>query len=143
MTKICSIVILFFCVLAGSVSSAGGQMTDLEGEWINVDLRTRGLTRLVISKTENGWSIGASGKCHPKDCSWGAVVLAPLGESVEDYSFARGFAVWKAGFATKYMTLTLSNGQLTAEIITIFCDRSGRANTRRLDVLQRADQAAE
>ena len=143
MKKISSIVILFVCVLAVSAFSAEGQTPDLEGEWINVDLRTRGLTRLVISKTENGWSIGAWGKCHPKDCSWGAVVLAPLGNSVEDYSFNRGFAVWNAGFATKYVTLTLSNGQLTAETINIFRDRSGRAHYRTVDVFQRADERAE
>jgi hypothetical protein len=143
MTKPCSIVILFVCVLFGSVASAAGQTPDLEGEWANVDLRTRGLTKLVISKTENGWSIGAWGKCHPRDCSWGSVVLAPLGSSVEDYSFNHGFAVWNAGFATKYVTLKLGNGQLTVETINIFRDRSGRAHYRTLDVFQRADQTAQ
>jgi len=143
MRKIYSIVFLFVCVLGGSVISAAGQTPDLEGEWANVDLRTRGLTKLVISKTETGWGIGAWGKCHPRDCTWGSAVLAPLGSSVEDYSFNQGFAVWKAGFATKYVTLTLSNGQLTAETITIFCDRSGRANVRHKGVFQRTDQPVE
>jgi len=138
MTKVCSILIL--CFLASSVVS--GQTADIEGEWVNVDSRTRGLTRLVISKSEKGWSIEAWGKCHPKDCVWGTTFLAPLGSSVEDHSSNQGFAIWKAGFATKYVTVTLGDGQMAAEIITIFCDRSGRANVRSVDAFKRAEEGA-
>lgn len=143
MKKISLIVILLVCVLTVWVFSVGGQTPDLEGEWVNVDVRTRGLTKLVISKTEKGWNIGAWGKCHPKDCVWGSTVLAPFGSSVEDYSFNQGFATWNTGFATKYVTLTLAEGQLTAKTITIFRDRSGRANFQNLDVFQKADQRVE
>jgi hypothetical protein len=143
MKKIISIVILFVCILVVSRFSAAGQTADLEGEWVNIDSRTRGLTKVVISKTEKGWSISAWGKCHPKDCAWDSVLLAPLGSSVEDFSFTQGFAVWNAGFATKYVTLTLGEGQLTVETVNIFRDRSGRANYRTMDVFQRSGQRAE
>ena len=142
MRRTCSIVLLLALVLAGSVFSAGGQTVDLEGEWVNVDSRTRGITRLVVSKARMGWAIEAWGKCHPQDCVWGSTVLNPLGSSVEDFSFNQGFAVWNAGFATKYVTLTLNEGRLTTETVTIFRDRSRRANVRNVDVFQRPEEQA-
>lgn len=142
MKKMCSIVILFVFVLAGSELSATGQTVHIEGDWVNVDSSTGGITRLVISKTETGWGIEAWGKCHPKDCVWGSVVLDPLGSSVADYSFKQGFAVWNAGFATTYVTLILTRGRLTAETITIFRDRSGRANYRKVEMFQRTEEQA-
>ena len=123
------------CILA-----THGQTSELAGEWVNVDPRTRGLTRLVISRSEKGWNISAWGNCHPRDCVWGSVVIAPVGSSVDDHSFYQGFAVWRAGFATKYVTLKLDNVHLQAEVITIFCDRSGRANFRSVDRFQRGEE---
>ncbi|MFL6468025.1 MAG: hypothetical protein ACJ72Z_08715, partial [Pyrinomonadaceae bacterium] len=140
MKTISWIVILFVCILVGSVHSAVGQTSNLEGEWVNVDTGTRSLTRLVVSKAGKAWGIEAWGKCHPTDCVWGATVLTPVGSSVEDFSFTRGFAVWNAGFATKYVTLTLNEGRMTVETVTIFRDPSGRANTRNAEGFQRADE---
>ncbi len=139
MKNLCMLTILPAFVLGIFVFSVSGQAADIEGEWINVDLRTRGLTRLSISKQGAGWAIAAWGKCHPKDCVWGSTVLAPLGSSVDDFSLNQGFAIWNAGFATKYVTLEFGNGHLAADVITIFRDRSGRANVRHLDVFQRVE----
>ena len=129
--------ITFTCILV-----THAQTSAIEGEWLNRDSNTRGLTRLVISRSEKGWNIGAWGKCHPKDCVWGSAVLVPLGNSVEDHSSDQGFAVWNTSFATRYMTLTFEDGKLAAEMITIFRDRSGRANFRSVDMFQRTDIAA-
>jgi hypothetical protein len=114
-----------------------GQEPGLAGEWRTTDPRTRGITRVVVSMEESGSSVQIFGKCHPKDCDWGWVQLHPLGVSVEDHSFAGGFAVWDAGFATKYVTVARAGDTLTVETVTIFNDRSRRANFRVREVLRR------
>src|SRR3982750_4968948 len=118
--------VLTFLVLSGASFAQSQPQPQFEGEWINVDPKTRGLTRLVISREENGWGIQAWGRCHPSDCVWGIVPLEPIGKSVTDSSFNRGFAIWDPGFATNYVTLRLEKGHLFAEMITIFKDRSRR-----------------
>jgi hypothetical protein len=113
------------------------QDADLAGEWVTTNPRTRGITRIVVSMGESGWVAQTFGKCHPSDCDWGWVPLHPMGASVEDHSFYSGFAVWDAGFATKFVTMVRSNDTLTVEVVTVFKDRSRRANFRMKEVLRR------
>ena len=116
---------------------ASCQEEDLAGQWVTTDPRTRGIKRIVISRSESGWVVQTFGKCHPSDCDWGWVSLHPMGESVEDRSFYSGFAVWDAGFATKFVTMVRTGDTLTVEIVTVFKDRSRRANFRMKEVLRR------
>ena len=116
---------------------ASSQAQDLAGEWVTTNPRTRGLTRIVITKGESGWAAQTFGRCHPNDCDWGWVTLHPIGASVEDHSFYSGFAVWDAGFATKFVTMVKTAETLTVEVVTIFRDRSGRANFRMKEILRR------
>lgn len=140
MAKILLVTILLGWVCISPAFAASWQTQDIEGEWISVNPRTRGITSIIVSKDGSGWSIQAWGKCHPRDCVWGSVALTPIGESVEDVSFNRGFAIWDAGFAVKYVTLTVVKDRLTAETITVFKDRSRRASFRSVEVLRRADE---
>ena len=115
-----------------------GQDAGLAGDWRAANPRTRGITRILVSGAETGSSVRAFGKCHPNDCDWGLATLYPVGDSVEDHSFNRGFAVWDSGFATKFVTITKLGDCLAVETVTIFKDRSGRANFRMREVLKRA-----
>ena len=113
------------------------QEADLAGEWLTTKPRTRGITRIVVSKGESGWTAQTFGKCHPNDCDWGWAELHPMGASVEDHSFDSGFAVWDPGFATKFVTMVRTEDTLKVEVMTIFKDRSGRANFRMREILKR------
>ena len=113
------------------------QDSGLAGEWVTTNARTRGITRIIVSREGAGWSAQTFGRCHPHDCDWGWVPLLPVGASVEDDSFGGGFAVWNAGFATKYVTMLKTGDTLTVETVTIFKDRSRRANFRAKEVLKR------
>lgn len=113
------------------------QGADLAGEWVTTNQRTRGITRIVISRAESGWVAQTFGRCHPSDCDWGWVPLHPLGKSVEDHSFASGFAVWDAGFSMKFVTMVSVEDTLKVEVVTIFKDCSGRANFLGKEVLRR------
>ena len=119
--------------------SVPGQDADIAGEWVTTNPRTRGITRIVVARSQAEWSVRAFGRCHPSDCDWGWVPVRPVGRSVEDHSFATGFAVWNAGFATKFVTMARTGDSLTVEIVNIFNDCSGRANYRAKEILKRSD----
>jgi hypothetical protein len=127
-------------MLASVFSAVARDADSIAGEWVSVDPHTRGITRVIIAQDGAGWAVQAFGRCHPRDCDWRSVPVVPLGEAVEDNSFRQGFAVWKPGFATKYVTFTLREERLVADIVTVFHDCSGRANFRRTEVLKRRDE---
>ena len=133
--------ILFVAVISicAAPRIVSGQDADIAGEWVTTNPRTRGITRIVVSREDAGWFVQTFGKCHPTDCDWGRVPLHPVGESVEDDSSAGGFAVWDAGFATKFVTMSRRGDTLSVETVTIFKDRSGRANYRMKELLKRSD----
>lgn len=118
-----------------------GQAFELEGEWVSVNDRTRGITRIRISQDGAGLVIEAWGKCHPTDCVWGGVRLLPVGDHVEDFRSARGFAIWDPGFATKYVNLVSHRNRLIVEVTTVFKDCSQRANFRMVETLRREGEA--
>jgi hypothetical protein len=117
-----------------------GQATSLEGEWVAVSASTRGITRIVIAPERDGYTVEAWGKCHPNDCEWGKVILTAVGDSVEDNSFTRGFAVWEPGFASKYLVFSLDRRMLRVQTVTIFRDRSRRASYRIVEYLRRSEE---
>jgi hypothetical protein len=131
-------IFLMAFVVFGAYSNAFGQAgDDIAGEWVNVDPQTRGMTRIIVAQDDTGWIVQAFGKCHPTDCEWGWVAIDPLGETVADHSFKKGFAVWDHGFSVRHVTLIRRNDRLTVEIVNIFNDRSRRAGYRRIDVMKR------
>jgi hypothetical protein len=140
MKKFTSCFTILFCIyLASTMVSAQGS-DRLSGEWMNSNPRTRGITSIVVVDGGSGWSVEAWGKCHPTDCVWGKTKLTPIGDSVEDDSFDRGFAVWEPGFASKYVEFAMDGGLLRVEIITIFKDRSRRSSFRSVEYFRRAEQ---
>jgi hypothetical protein len=137
-TRVIGLVVILAIIKIASVQA---DQQDFIGEWVNVNLKTGGLTRLVISEDDNGWAIHAWGKCHPEDCDWKTVRLPVLSSSVADRSFKYGFAIWEFGFATKYLTLSKDGDQLKVEVVTIFKenDRHPRSNTKYTDRMRRVE----
>ena len=136
-TKFAALVVAAVASIFWAPHIVSGQDADIAGEWVTNNPRTRGITRIEVSRSESGWSVRAFGKCHPNDCDWGWVPVLPVGRSVEDHSFATGFAIWDPGFSTKFVTMARTGDGLTVEIVNIFNDRSGRANFRAREILKR------
>jgi hypothetical protein len=134
--KLSALLIITF--LAFSVASYA-QPTELEGEWVSISPRTRGITRIVISAESDGHIVEAWGKCHPTDCAWGRTQLTRVGKSVEDRSFTSGYAVWEPGFASKHVLLLLERRMLRVETVTVFKDRSRRSSYRVVEYLRRPE----
>ena len=130
-----------FVILILLSVSGFSQGSDLEGEWVSVSPRTRGLTRIVITAEPDGYIVEAWGRCHPADCAWGRTALTRVGKNVEDDSFTSGYAVWEPGFASKNVMFSIDRRMLRAETVTILRDRSRRSSYRIVEYLRRSEES--
>jgi len=135
-------ILLVVAIVVVSLASYG-QATELEGEWVSMSERTRGITKIVITSESDGHVVEAWGKCHPSDCAWGWTALTRVGKSVEDQSFTSGYAIWEPGFASKYVLLSLDRRMLRVETINVFKDRSRRSSYRLVEYLRRAGEQTD
>ena len=110
------------------------------GKWFNVDPETPTITTIIVKKKNDSWTIQAWGKCHPKDCDWGAVPLNMIGDSTTDKTFDCAFAEWKFDFKTTYLTMRMQGDQLVVETISVFKDNSNRSNYRKLSLMKRSKE---
>lgn len=133
-----SVLLVVIFLLASSASYA--QSSELEGEWVSMSARTRGITRMVITSEADGYVVEAWGRCHPSDCKWGRTALTRVGKSVEDDSFKSGFAIWEPGFASKHVMLSFERRVLRVETVTVFKDRSRRSSYRVVEYLRRPEE---
>lgn len=129
-----------FVLLVLTSLASRGQSTELEGEWVSMSPRTRGITRMVITSEPDGHIVEAWGKCHPSDCAWGRTGLTRVGKSVEDRTFTSGYAVWEPSFASKHVLLSLEQRVLRVETVTVFRDRSRRSSYRVVEYLRRVGE---
>ena len=118
------------------ISNALCIQPDEEGEWVNIDPNTRGLTRINLrfvcqDQIRNGepyppgppWYVHIWGKCHPTDCDWGEVGATQL---TSGYIYA----FYDHGFAKRYVYAKMSAvrpGLLYVYMWTNFTD-PGRAD---------------
>lgn len=131
---------LSFAILVLASFAGRGQGTELEGEWVSISPRTRGITKIIITAETDGHIVEAWGKCHPTDCAWGRTPLTRVGKSVEDESFKSGYAVWEPAFASKHVVLSLDRRMLRVETVTVFRDRSRRSSYRIIEYLRRPEE---
>ena len=146
---------MFVSILA--VSYAFGASEDnFKGEWINTD--TQGITRVVIRQEGDVWKIRAWGRASPNPIDWGETTLHLIGDSAGAKEFKRGFAKWEMGFADTFLLIRFEgtgsdyyteeiNGekvhfradvpQILIENITLFKDKSGRSNFRKVSLLHK------
>jgi hypothetical protein len=71
LTTVAMSAILFGPFSAASVQAQAIPQNLLDGNWKNIDPRTRGIDVILI----NGMKIHPFGVCHPKDCDWGVLKL--------------------------------------------------------------------
>ncbi len=91
------------------------------GTWTNKDLKTRGITKIIVS--DKGKKIQTFGKCHPNDCDWKTV---PLKKSGSIYK-----ATYEQGFATKKLSISQSgtNGMKVVVDVDYHDNRQDRRDT--------------
>jgi hypothetical protein len=121
----------------------------LVGEWVNIDLNTGGLTKVIITKENNELLINAFGKCHPEDCELGVVKLHKIAASIEDdkniLPFDYLLATWhvegkEPNAMIDIMKIIFETGpkpKLQIETITIFNDNSNREDYHRLEIMKK------
>jgi len=128
----------FVCMLTGiavllvfsSVSFAG--LNNFAGTWKNVNTRTKGITKLVISVKGRTATVHAWGKCRPRDCDWGTV-------RARYYKNNSLRAAYRTKIATRSLVLTLKGkNSLKASVKTHYTDRSGRKDRRNTYTFKRA-----
>lgn len=104
-----------------------------EGQWVNTDPNTRGLTRIDVrfvcqDQVLNGkpyppgapWYVHLYGSCHPTDCDWGEVEAERIGTG-------HLYAYYDHGFARRYVYVKMSQyrpGQLWVWMWTDFVSPS-------------------
>ena len=136
----CSCMLLILTSTTFQAPASVASAYSFDGEWVNVNNQTHGVTRLVINEEVANSKIEAWGRCHPNDCYWGKVDLKLVGRSVTDHSFEYALAVWEHSHATQYMILTRKEQTMTVETITIFKDGSSRSNYRTREEMRRASE---
>lgn len=109
---------LFIAFLFSASSSFAAR---LDGDWINIDRNTRGLTKVKI--IGNNAKINAWGSCSPKDCNWGAKRMYGSGSNYK--------AIYNQGFAVKKLDIALlRDGRLCVIVKATYKDsRKPRTNT--------------
>lgn len=100
------------------------------GEWINVDEKTGGLTRITVTTTKDGgWIIQAWGAASGGEIDWSKTTLTLLrdyeanGDTDEEKCMNKyGFAIWVKKHADTHLTLRLEKDRLLCEAYTLFKD---------------------
>ena len=121
------VIALVACLLMffGS-SSAFASLDQFAGKWENIDAKTRGVTRLVISIVDSKAKVHAYGSCEPSDCDWGEVEGVAYAPSVDSKlkETAQAITVSYAGGETIMVVRPIANDRLQVEIFTRFTDKS-------------------
>jgi len=63
------------------------------GEWINVDKKTRSVTRFILKKSGDKFFINTWGSCSPSDCAWGEVSVDVFTKDVSSNSKTDGIVL--------------------------------------------------
>ncbi len=124
---------------AALVNPAAAAPADFIGVWVNKDVNTRGVTRVVVTSAGgNKLNIQVFGKCHPTDCEWGTKPLVTYGLNVQDTNHNYATTIYNQGFANSLLTLGYAGNEILLQGYTQFLDSSGRQNYYSRDYFQRA-----
>lgn len=126
---------LFPALLALVAFAASGwaQSRGLAGEWVSINERTRGLTRVVIAAEDDGLTVEVWERCHPTDCEWGKRTLGPFTSESVDRRFA-----WMPVNATTHLIFSIDRRMLLVETVTLLPHRSKRPSYRKSEYFRRA-----
>ncbi len=129
-----AVLLLTVCGAPAAPAQAPAVTVSLDGTWVNVDAKTRGLVQIDIHDKK----IHPYGRCHPNPCDWGELKAKSFASSVESTFPAALTAKYTTNFCRSEITLSLeADGRMRAEVFTHFTDASGRSDYRFVDYLKR------
>lgn len=112
-------------------AAPGARIDDFVGNWVNVDLNTGEMTRLVVGRVDDSTlSLQGFGACTPTDCDWGviSVPFTPF-TVIGTYDF---------GFKSTRLTLQRSGNQLLVEGFHDYAEADGRQDRTSNDIMERS-----
>ncbi len=127
-------------VLADAVNAPASvtlNVTNLLGDWINIDPNTRGITRIVITSNSGVLNVHVYGSCVPTDCDWGTTTGTPYAKSVDAMRAKAFTANYDAGFAKTILTGQRKGSYLRLSDFTHFTDNSDRSDYFSAGIFQR------
>ena len=140
------IAIAFIAVSALSTglaaSSASASSRAYNGNWVNVDRNTSGITRMSI-RARGMYAVAATfGKCQPRDCSWGRARGQAFGPNIATDPSRSTRAIiftYRKSFArTMVLVQRYGHGRLRVTTFTTFTDGSGRKPYTKTYTLRRS-----
>jgi hypothetical protein len=143
----------FFLVLATSLILAGfhpalGQekaaplpQERFLGEWVNVNEVVFTAKRLVVSKSDDTWSVEAfvptimivNGTAKEAEVSLGKVNLNLAGASPDAKALPFGFTTRDLKISVQHSTMRIEKEELVLEAFTIFNKKAGKSNYRTVE----------
>jgi len=107
---------------------------DLNGDWKNVDVRTRGLVRIIIRNNV----VHAYGSCQPTACDWGELQGQPFAPKVDK----PGVSALMVSEVTKGVSVILTisldpDGRLRVQSFDHFTDASRRLDYASIEYFTR------
>ncbi len=127
------------CLLA--FPQAWAAISDLTGDWVNIDPATRGITRINVTRAGTQHRIRVFGKCRPTDCDWGSVPAYFYTTRVSRPLTATAIAltaIYIKNYAHSIITIRKStHNKIVLTVFTRFTDNSRRSNYTSTYVLKR------
>jgi hypothetical protein len=111
----------------GGNGDATVDASPLTGTWINMDVTSGGIAKIVLSSEGGQTKVRAFGACSPDLCDWGEAKAAVYSIGV-DSSEAVGFeAVYDFGFMETLLAAYLNKRLLVVDSYNTFKDGSNRS----------------
>lgn len=122
-------IVLFITLFVMSLSAT--TLAQFTGDWKNTNSKSRGITKIKISKKHQQLNMQVFGSCSPTDCDWGTKMAYPYGRSVSS-NLGRNTealsATFNTGFSQKFLIVKRRGNKLIVQSFTRFTDKSKRSN---------------
>ncbi|CAA6815522.1 MAG: Unknown protein [uncultured Sulfurovum sp.] len=114
-----------------AMSLSATTLSQFTGNWKNTNSKSRGITKVKISKSNQQLKMQVFGSCSPRDCDWGSQKVYPYGRSTSS-NLQRNIlalsATFNTGFSKKILVVKRKGNKLVVQSFTRFTDKSRRSN---------------
>lgn len=100
----------------------------LVGNWLNTDMESKGIVRIVAAVREGAFTIRAFGAGSPAPCDWGEVRAEVYADAAGSQAAAAFGAVYDHGFLRTHLQAKVNRGVLVVAVFNEFTDGSGRSS---------------
>jgi hypothetical protein len=103
-------IVLGFALLVGLATAAPtmaeppANRSSLVGTWVNVNPKTGGIVKVVITNDILGFRVHTYGACSPTPCDHGAIKASPFSKTVSSTVASGLSAIYNFGFKTTLVT---------------------------------------